>query len=142
VVGDIGGGVEGVGEGGGDGVPGLSLEVVEAGHQGCHFEGESLAVIEKVRADDVVLLVEAAVGRRRGNGEVVLGEGVVSAGKELLEVAETLEAVLVIEGESGVLKQVAPRKSSQKSCWKRSQSARALVSWQSTRRMARRPRSA
>ena len=77
----------------------MSLEVVEVGHQGCHFEGESLAVIEKVRADDVVPLVEAAVGRRRGNGEVVLGEGVVSAGKELLEVAETLEAVLVIEGE-------------------------------------------
>jgi hypothetical protein len=37
VGGDIGVGVERVGEGSGDGVPGLSLEVIEAGHQGCNF---------------------------------------------------------------------------------------------------------
>ena len=35
-------------------------------------------------------------------------EGVVSAGKELLEMAESLEAVLVVEEEGGVLKEVAP----------------------------------
>ena len=41
-----------------------------------------------MRAEDVVMLVEAVVGRRRRDGEVVLVEGVVSAGKELLEMAE------------------------------------------------------
>ena len=54
------------------------------------------------------MLVEAVVGRRRRDGEVVLVEGVVSAGKELLEMAESLEAVLVVEEEGGVLKEVAP----------------------------------
>jgi hypothetical protein len=107
VVDDIVVGVKGVGEGVGDRVPGLSLEVVEARHQGCYFGGESVAVVEKVRAEDVVMLVEATVGRRRRDGEVVLVEGVVSAGKELLEVAEGLEAVFVVEGEGGVLKEVA-----------------------------------
>ena len=32
------------------------MEVVEARHQGCYFEGEGIAVVEKVRAEDVVML--------------------------------------------------------------------------------------
>ena len=84
------------------------MEVVEAKHQGCYFEGERVAVVEKVRAEDGIMVVEAAVGRWRRNGEVVLFEGVVSAGKELLEMAESLEAVFVVEGEGGVLKELAP----------------------------------
>jgi hypothetical protein len=52
--------------------------------------------------------VGAAIGGRRRDGEVVLGEGIVSAGEEFLKMAESLEAVLIVEGEGGVVEAFAP----------------------------------
>jgi hypothetical protein len=48
------------------------------------------------------------LGGGGGTGRSCWSNTVVSAGKELLEMAESLEAVLVVEEEGGVLKEVAP----------------------------------